>query len=91
MRARIYSPADMRNEIKATVKDSVGFMLHLFAWYLRDELKWGHDRIDRCLKWLDRHAADYMTADGEVRLSDVHKMLLDEVGIDITFDKDRMR
>ena len=79
---------ELKKETKATVKDTVAFMLHLFAWYLRDELNWGHDRIDRCLKWLDKHSADYMGADGEVSLTDLHKMLIDEVGIKIDFDKE---
>ena len=91
MRAKIYGAGEMRNEIKATVKDTVAFMLHLFAWYLRDELGWGHDRIDRALKWLDERAGKYMSADGEVRLSDVHELLRREVGIEISFDRERMR
>jgi hypothetical protein len=32
-----------------------------------------------------------MGADGEVSLTDLHKMLVDEVGIKIDFDKERMR
>lgn len=91
MRARVYGAGEVKTEIRKTVKDTVAFMLHLFAWYLRDELGWGHDRITRCLDWMEGHAKDYMGTDGEVSLTDLHNMLLDEVGINITFDKERMK
>lgn len=91
MKVKFYTQSDVAEESRKTTKDVISFMLHMFAWYLRDELNWGHDRIDRCLKWLDKHSADYMGADGEVSLTDLHKMLIDEVGIKIDFDKERMR
>lgn len=91
MKVRFYDAGAVRKEIRQTVKDTIAFMLHLIAWYLRDELGWGHDRIERCMDWMDEHAKQYMGTDGEVSLTDVHDMLIKEVGINITFDKERMK
>lgn len=91
MKVKFYDAGAVRKEIRQTVKDTIAFMLHLIAWYLRDELGWGHDRIERCMDWMDEHTKQYMGTDGEVSLTDVHEMLVKEVGINITFDKERMK
>lgn len=50
MKVKFYTQSDVAKEGRKNTKDVISFMLHMFAWYLRDELNWGHDRIDRCLK-----------------------------------------
>lgn len=90
MKVKLYSYSDMMTEREKTCKDTVAFMMHLICWCLHDEFKFGHDRLDKVLKWLEKHAAEYMGAGGEVSLSDVHKMLIQECGINISYDTERM-
>lgn len=91
MKVKLYSYSDMMQERAKTCKDTVAFMMHLIAWFLHDELNFGHDRLDRALKWLETHAGEYMKDDGEVSLTDVHNMLIQECNINISFDKERMK
>lgn len=86
-----YTAKEMDAERRQSVKDAIAFMMHLLCWCLHDEFGFGHDRLDKVLNWMDQHCADYMGLDGEVKLQDVHNMLVDECGINITFDKERMK
>ena len=84
MRAKTYwNYNELLHERKKTVKDTVAFMEHLILWCLHDEYGFGHDRLQRVLNWLEKHAGEYMGKNGEVSLSDVNKMLHDECGINI--------
>lgn len=82
---------EMLEERRKTTKDCISFMMHLLCWCLHDVYGFGHDRLDNVLKWMDRRCADYMGENGEVKLADVHNMLIDECKINIAFDKERMK
>lgn len=87
----VWTYNEVQREKRETVKDAIAFMQHIFVWYLRDELGFGHDRLYRALKWCDSRAGEHMSGDGEVKLSDVHDMLLKECGINIHYNNERMR
>ena len=91
MKVKLYSYADLMQERKKTVKDTVAFMMHLIIWCLHDEFNFGHNRLAKTLNWLETHTSKYMKDDGEVSLTDVHNMLIQECGINISFDKERMK
>lgn len=90
MKVQIYDSKDMEKERKKTTNDVIAYMLHIVCWYLHDELGYGTVRLSNALAWMNKRIGDFMS-NGEVSLTDVHQMLLDECRINIHFDKERMR
>ena len=86
-----YTHAQMQRERRETVEDAMAFMTHIAVWCLHDEFGFGKERLERYLKWTEEYAREYMGEDGEVSLTDVHNMLLSECGINIHFNRARMR
>lgn len=75
-----------RNEAR---RDTIDFMLMVSAWAMWDTLTITPDEIKEVLNAMQTKAT--FVSDKTVSVSDIHEMLRDETGIEISYSKERMR
>lgn len=93
MNARYYTPAEVRKrEEKAREearRDTIDLMLMLAAWAMWDVCGATEDELKDMLNTMQYKAA--FVAEHRVSVSDIHNMLKEETGIEISYSKERMR
>lgn len=91
MKVRYYTQSDVAKECSRVSQDVISFLLHVFCWTLIDEFNFTPEQAKKVVDVASAKCHDHMGEDGEVSLHDVHEMLLQECGIDIYYDKERLK
>lgn len=89
MKARYYSPAEVKQKENEARRDTIDLMLMLAAWSMWDVCGATEDEIKEMLNSMQYKAA--FVAEQRVSVSDIHNMLKEETGIEISYSKERLR
>ena len=93
MKVKYYTETEVRKIKKDSERqgreDGISGMMLLGIWAIHDVLSPKPEKMQECLDFMEGKGA--FLSNGEISFSDIQKMLFEETGITVLFNKERFR